>query len=122
MSQKCAPTIRPDLIGKTVVQISDPYQHGGGVVPPRAYLCKIVIAEADYTGVRVLGSMRHMYQHDEDPRVQQDFMDLDRLEPGDRLDRYLPGGTAWFGEPDFVYFQGPERRKWEREHATPTGS
>ncbi|HEX3462534.1 MAG TPA: hypothetical protein VHS78_00590 [Candidatus Elarobacter sp.] len=114
--------MRPDLIGKTVVQIYDPYQHGGGVVPPSASLYEIVIVEADYTGVRLRGSMRYMYELDENRRVQQDFMDLERLEPGDRLDRYLPGGTAWFGEPDFVYFQGPERRKWNREHATPTGS
>ena len=122
VSLNLARTIRPDLIGKTVVKIHDPYQHGGGLVPPTAYLCEIVIAEADYIGIRVRGSLRWMYERSECRVEQELFMDLDLLEPGDRLDRYLPGGTAWFGEPDFVYFQGEIREKWEREHATPTGS
>jgi len=122
MSLKSAPTIRPNLIGKTVVDIVDPYPHGGRVVPPSVFLYELAVVEADYTGVRVRGNMDWIRPPDSSPPVVREFIDLDRLEPGERLDQYLPGASAWFGQPDFVYFQGKARKKWEREHAIPTGS
>jgi hypothetical protein len=118
VSQTPVSTTRPDLIGKTVVHILDPYPHGGGVVPPTAFLYELAVIEADYTGIRIRGSLRWIYPSDSPRPVVREFMDLDRLEPGAQLDRYLPGASAWFGQPDFVYFQGAARKKWYREHAT----
>lgn len=117
MAHTAAPTTRPDLIGKTVVDINDPYSHGGGLVPPSADLYEIVIMEPDYEAVRVLGSLQWMRGPDSfRPITRPLFIDFDKLEPGDRLDVYLPGASAVLGTPDFVHFQGRERKKWDREH------
>jgi len=122
VSLKSISTTRPDLIGKTVVHIVDPYPHGGGIVPPCAFLYELAVVEADYTGVRICGDMRWIRSPGSSAPIVREFMDLDRLEPGDRLDRYLPGASARFGQPDFVYFQSGARTKWDLEHATPAGS
>ena len=115
------PTTRPDLIGKTVVDIVDPYPHGDGAVPPQAFLLEIAVAEDAYTGVRILGDMRWKRACGESQGIVREFFEFELLEPGERLERYCPEACAWFGKPDFVYFQGEAREKWDREHRTPTG-
>src|SRR5947209_7524551 len=123
MTLKSAPTTRPDLIGKTVVDIFDPYPHGDGLVPPSAYLREIVVVEEDYLAIRELGGLQWMRGPESFRPIMRVWYRFDRLEPGERLDHYLPGASAILGTPDFIYFQGRQRKKWDREHrATPTGS
>jgi hypothetical protein len=115
-------TIRSGLIGKRVVHIWDPYPHGDGLVPPSAYLSEFVVVEEDYIAVRELGSLDWMRGPNSFRPIVRWLYGLGNLEPGDRLERYLPGATAVFGTPDFVLFDGPARKKWDREHRTPTAS
>jgi hypothetical protein len=122
MTLKSPPTTRPDLLGKTVVDIYDPYPHGDGLIPERAYLREIVVVEEDYTAIRELGDLQWMRGPESFRPIVRRFYDLDRLEPGQRLDEYLPGASAILGTPDYVYFQGSNRVKWERDRATRTGS
>jgi hypothetical protein len=95
------PTIRPDLIGKTVVRIYDPRSHGDGRIPPSAILGEFVAAEADYAAIRCLRSSNghDVSRLDFQLRVSHDY---NRYEPGELLESYLPGYVKKFGQPDFV--------------------
>lgn len=118
MKLTSAPTTRPDLLGKTIVDIHDPFPHGDGIVPPHATLGEVVVAEPDYTAVRELGSLQWMRGPDSFRPITQLLYDIDELEPGERLELYLPGASAVLGRPDFVHFTGRARTKWERERGT----
>jgi hypothetical protein len=95
-------TIRPDLIGKTIVDIADPRSHGDGRIPPRVALGEIVAAEDGYARVRFLqfaSGARASRLLDVYGKLEPCY---DEYEPGEKLDEYLPGYSAIFGTPDFV--------------------
>jgi hypothetical protein len=115
-------TVRPDLIGKTVVFIVDPRSYREGRTRPRAILGEIVAAGEDSGVVRCLGTTSGLCKIDDfDVRMPIDS-DYELLEPGERLEQYLPGYGSVFGTPDYVYFQGSNREKWLRARDIPTAS
>lgn len=118
MTHRSPPTVRPDLLGKTLVRIHDPYPHGEGRIPPKAYLGEFVAAEADYVAVRELGSIHGLTSENGFKPYMRVFIDYDLLEPGDLLEDFLPGYGSVFGTPDYVYFRGETRAKWDRERDT----
>ncbi len=95
-------TIRPDLIGKTIVNIVDPRPHGGGQIPPMIAIGEIVAAEEDYARMR--------WTKTQDGRPASKLLDIitslepcyDEYEPGEKLDEYLPGYSAIVGTPNYV--------------------
>ncbi len=111
-----------DLIGKRIVHIADPYSHGNGLIPPSAYLSEFVVVEEDYVAVQELGSLEWMRGSESFRPIVEWLHGFENIESGESLERYLPGATEVFGTPDFVLFDGPARKKWDREHRTPTGS
>jgi hypothetical protein len=115
MTSTSPPTVRPDLIGKTVVEIYDPYSHGAGLIPPSAYLGEFVVAEEDYAAVRDLAGIHGPMSGEGFLPYTRVYIEYDLLEPGERLEEYLPGYSSVFGTPDYVYFQGSKREKWERD-------
>ncbi|MEA2689641.1 MAG: hypothetical protein QOD51_2248 [Candidatus Eremiobacteraeota bacterium] len=118
MTHESPPTVRPDLIGKTVVFIVDPRTHGDGRFPPRAILGEIIDAEEDYAAVRCLGTTSGMSTIPSfDLRMPFD-PEYELLEPGKMLDEYLPGYRPMFGNPDHVWFQGKARERWQHERDT----
>jgi hypothetical protein len=122
MTHRSPPTIRPDLLGKTVVTIHDPYPHGEGCIPPSAYLGVFIAAEADYVAVRELGSIiRGLIPEGGFRPCMSVCLNYDLLEPGERLEEFLAGYGSLFGTPDYVYFQGKAREKWERDAARAAG-
>ena len=122
MTLKSPPTTRPELLGKKIVEIHDPYPHGDGLIPPRASLYEIVVAEEDYVAMRELGNLEWLRGPESFRPIMRMWFGLDELEPGEKLDTFLTGASVIFGIPDFVYFRGQTREKWEREHGPGPGS
>lgn len=112
----------PHLLGKRIVYISDPYPHGDGLVPRHAWINEVVVDEPDYTAIRRIGDLDGMTRDGGFTPIMPVWFELADLEPGDRLEQYLPGASAIFGSVDYIYFRGERRKKWDREHAAPTGS
>ena len=122
MSQTPSSSGPLDLVGKRIVYISDPYPHGNGLIPRHAWINEVVVDEPDYTAIQRLGDLDGIRSDDGYRPIMPVWFELAELEPGDRLERYLPGASAVFGSVDYIYFRGKAREKWDREHATPTGS
>ncbi|MGD0052767.1 MAG: hypothetical protein ABSD03_13280 [Vulcanimicrobiaceae bacterium] len=95
------PTVRPDLIGKTIVCIADPQSHGEGKIPPKAVLGEIIAAESEYAAIRYLrfASGHDCSRFDRHARISHRY---ERYEPGELLETYMPGFVEVFGRPDFV--------------------
>jgi hypothetical protein len=110
-----APTVRPDLIGKTIVEVVDPFSHGNGRIPPSAIFGEIIVAEADYAAIRYLGSAAGLRKATLDEVTMDIQPRYELFEPGERLEDYLPGFGTVFGKPDYVLFRGSNREKWQRE-------
>ncbi len=95
-------TIRPDLIGKTIVEILDPRAHGDGRIPPLINLGEIIAAEDGYARMRSIAIV--------DGKPRPGVLDIvhgiepcyDAYEPGEKLEEYLPGYSAIVGTPDLV--------------------
>ena len=112
---------RPALIGKRVVSIVDARTHDDGRVPPRALLGEFVGYEDD-PEIRVLGTTSGRCPIPEFHLRIPFYPESDELEPGERLEDYLPGYGSVFGKPDYVIFGGRARQRWQRERDTQTGS
>jgi hypothetical protein len=95
-------TIRPDLIGKTIVEILDPRAHGDGRIPPLINFGEIIAAEEGYARMRTVAIV--------DGKLRPGVLDVvcsiepcyDEYEPGEKLEEYLPGYGTIVGTPDFV--------------------
>lgn len=99
---ECPKTIRPDLIGKTIVDILDPRPHGDGRIPPLIDIGEIVVAEEGDARIRVFAMVNGKPKRDGlsiVPRIEPCY---DEYEPGEKLDEYLPGYSAIVGTPDYV--------------------
>jgi hypothetical protein len=109
-------TIRPDLIGKTIVDILDPRPHGEGRIKPMIAIGEIVAAEEGYARMR--------YTKMADGTPTSGLLDLylrlepcyDEYEPGEKLDEYLPGYSAIVGTPDYVLNSYERHRAVMRAH------
>jgi hypothetical protein len=109
-------TIRPDLIGKTIVNIVDPRPHGEGQIPPMIAIGEIVAAEEDYARMR--------WTKMQDGRPASKLLAIitslepcyDEYEPGEKLDEYLPGYSAIVGTPDYVLNSYERHRAAMRAH------
>lgn len=113
---ECPKTIRPDMIGKTLVDIADPRPHGDGRIPPLIAIGEIVVAEEDDARMRMTKLS--------DGRPASKLLDLvvriepcyDEYEPGEKLDEYLPGYSAIVGTPDYVLNSYERHRAVMRAH------
>jgi hypothetical protein len=121
MIPESPPTVRPDLIGKTVVFILDTRSHGERRIPPRAFMGEIVAAEAEYAAVRYLGSESGLNKSALLDSTWPIDPEYDLLESGERLEEYLPGYGAVFGKPDYVLLEEPAREHWLRDRAAESG-
>jgi hypothetical protein len=99
---ECPKTIRPDLIGKTIVDILDPRPHGDGRIPPLISFGEIVVAEEGDARIRSIPIIDGKPRTDTLRVVHRIEPCYDEYEPGERLDEYLPGYSAIIGTPDYV--------------------
>jgi hypothetical protein len=95
-------TVRPDSIGKTIVEIIDPRRHGDGRIPPMISFGEIIAAEEGYARMRSVAIVRGKPMPGVLDIVHRIEPCYDEYEPGEKLDEYLPGYSAIFGTPDFV--------------------
>ena len=95
-------TVRPDLIGKTIVVITDPRSHGDGRIPPMICFGKIIAAEDGYARMRSIAVVGGKPKPGVLDLVRSIEPCYDEYEPGEKLDEYVPGYSAIVGKPDFV--------------------
>ncbi len=99
---ECPKTIRPDLIGKTIIDILDPRPHGDGRIPPLISFGEIVVAEEGDARIRSIPIINGKPRRDTLRVVFSIEPCYDEYEPGEKLDEYLPGYSAIVGTPDYV--------------------
>jgi hypothetical protein len=99
---ECPKTIRPDLIGKTIVDILDPRPHGDGRIPPLIDFGEFVVAEEGDARIRSIPIMNGKPNPYGLRIIRSIDPCYDQYEPGKKLDEYLPGYSAILGKPDYV--------------------